>query len=191
MGGADKALLMLRGRTLIEHAVARASPQVGELLINANGDTSRFARLGLPIIADSIAGFLGPLAGILTGLEWMRANRPHARWLASFACDTPFFPADLVTSLIAAAEREQALSAIAASNGRQHNIFAVWNKNIKETADSILGKQALRKMEDFIQLLPHTSIEFPQARIDPFFNINSPEDLAHAEAMMAGEQPIR
>jgi molybdopterin-guanine dinucleotide biosynthesis protein A len=191
MGGADKALLMLRGRTLIEHAIARASPQVGELLINANGDVNRFAPLRLPIITDSIQGFLGPLAGILTGLEWMRENRPEMKWLASFACDTPFFPADLVMRLIAAAERERALTAVAASNGRQHNIFAVWSTDIAETPESVLGKQGLRKMEDFIERLPHTGVEFPTDPADPFFNINTPDDLAYAEALIAAEQPLR
>ena len=101
MGGADKAFLKLGGETLIARTIARAKPQVGELLINANGDPSRFADFGLPVIADSIGGFLGPLAGILSGLDWMRANRPKARWLATFACDCPFFPRDMVEALIA------------------------------------------------------------------------------------------
>ena len=94
MGGADKAFLKLGGETLIARAIARARPQAGELIINANGDLKRFEGLGCEIIADRIGGFLGPLAGILSGFEWMRRNRPNARWLASFACDCPFFPAD-------------------------------------------------------------------------------------------------
>src|SRR5258707_8694878 len=103
MGGADKAFLRLGGEPLIERAIARARPQTGELIINANGDLERFASLGCEIIPDRIGGFLGPLAGILSGFEWMRANHPTARWLAIFACDCPFFPTYMLEILIAEA----------------------------------------------------------------------------------------
>src|SRR5450755_704524 len=115
MGGADKALLMLGGETLMARTIARAKPQVGQLLINANGEASRFAAFGLPVIEDRIGGFLGPLAGILTGLEWIRTNHPDANWLATFSCDCPFFPRDLVEKLIAKAQSEKAAVAVAAS----------------------------------------------------------------------------
>src|SRR5215510_14706322 len=96
MGGGDKALLM--------RSIARAKPQVQHLILNANGDPARFGSYGLTVIADKVQGFLGPLAGILSALDWVRANRPNARWLASFACDTPFFPTDLVARLVKLAE---------------------------------------------------------------------------------------
>src|SRR5215510_14069166 len=108
MGGADKALLPLGGTTLIERAIARASVQVRDLIINANGDPKRFAHLGLPVVADSVGGFVGPLAGIFAAFEWMRANRPKARWLASFSCDCPFFPMDMVERLTTKARSEGA-----------------------------------------------------------------------------------
>src|SRR5256885_11227602 len=113
MGGADKAFLKLGGATLIARAIARARPQVDELIINASGDLSRFDSLGCQVIADRIGGFLGPLSGILSGFEWMRANRSDARWLASFACDCPFFPTDMVTRLIAEAQSHDVRSALA------------------------------------------------------------------------------
>jgi molybdenum cofactor guanylyltransferase len=191
MGGADKALLMLCGQTLIERAIDRARPQVGELLINAGGNLARFAKFGHTVIEDRMGGFLGPLAGILSGLEWMREQRPKAQWLASFACDTPFFPRDVVTRLIDEAKAERALVSIAASGGRRHNIFAVWSAGILESSQSVLGKQGLRKMDDFVARLRHKNVEFPIEPFDPFFNINTPGDLARAEALMAGEQTIR
>src|SRR5688572_31105985 len=107
MGGVDRALVLLGGTTLIERAIARASVQVPDVIINANGDPKRFAHLGLPVVPDPIGGFVGPIAGILAGFAWMRANRPKARWLASFSCDTPFFPVDMVERLIAEAQCER------------------------------------------------------------------------------------
>src|SRR5882762_5754529 len=139
MGGVDKAFLKLGGETLIERAIARARPQVDELIINANGDLKRFASLGCEVIPDRVDGFLGPLAGILSGFEWMRANHPNARWLASFACDCPFFPADMVRRLIAEAETRNMQIAIAASGERHHPVFAAWSASLAVTSESVLS----------------------------------------------------
>src|SRR5256885_3204424 len=149
MGGVGKAFLKLGGETLNERAFARARPQVDELIINANGDLRRFDALGCEVIADRIGGFLGPLDGILSGFEWMRANRPNARWLASFACDCPFFPMDMVARLIAKANSENAMVALAAGGDRHHPVFAVWSAALPITSQSVLRDQALRKMDDF------------------------------------------
>ena len=185
MGGADKALLMLGGETLITRAVARARPQVGQLLINANGDAARFADCGLQVVSDRIGGYLGPLAGILSGLEWIRTNNPHANWLATFSCDCPFFPRDIVERLIAKAHSENVAVAVAASNERDHPVFAVWRAALPVTAQSILVEQGLRKMGDFVALVPSTRVIFAAEPIDPFFNINTLDDLARAEILLA------
>jgi molybdopterin-guanine dinucleotide biosynthesis protein A len=185
MGGADKAFLKLRGETLIARAIARARPQADELIINANGDLKRFNGLGYEIIADRIGGFLGPLAGILSGFEWMRANRPSARWLASFACDCPFFPADMVKRLVAEAQVPDVQIAIAASGERHHPVFAVWSASLPVTSESVLRGEGLRKMDDFVARFPSTRVAFPSAPVDPFFNINTPDDLARAEELLS------
>lgn len=185
MGGVDKAFVMLGGRTLLAHAIERAGPQVDELLINANGDPSRFASFGREVIADSLPGFLGPLAGILTGLEWMKAHRPNADWLASFPCDTPFLPRDLVRRLIACAVAANTLTAVAASGGRRHGVCAVWSAKIADTPQSVLNGLNLRKMDDFIAHLPHAALAFSAEPLDPFLNVNAPDDLARAEAAIA------
>jgi len=182
MGGGDKALIPLAGTTLIERAVARASVQVEDLVINANGDPTRFAHLKLPVIADRVPGFVGPLAGILAALEWMRANRPKARWLASFACDCPFFPMDMVARLIEAARNARATVAVAESSGGQHHpVFAVWSANISATSDDVLVGGNFRKMDDWIATFPNVRARFAAEPIDPFLNINTPEELARAE----------
>jgi molybdopterin-guanine dinucleotide biosynthesis protein A len=180
----DKALVRLRGVTLLERTIERAAPQVGELLLNANGDPARFAGFGLPVIADEIEGFLGPLVGILTGLDWMKANRPETNWLASFACDTPFFPDDVVSRLIEKAENASSLVAIAESLGCRHPTFAVWSSKIEETAQSVLVEREFRKMDDFVESLPYASVKFAARPFDPFFNVNTLEDLSRAEALM-------
>jgi molybdenum cofactor guanylyltransferase len=181
MGGADKALIPLGGTTLIERAIARASVQVADLVINANGDLRRFASLGLPVVPDPVDGFVGPIAGILAGFEWMRRERPNARWLASFACDCPFFPMDMVERLTAKARSEGAKVAVAESGSQHHPVFAVWSAEISVTPEDVLVKQGLRKMDDFIATLPNVRVRFDTDPIDPFVNINTPEDLAHAE----------
>jgi len=185
MGGADKAFLKLGGETLIERAIARARPQVDELIINANGDLKRFDALGCEVIPDRIGGFLGPLAGILSGFEWMQANRSDARWLASFACDCPFFPTDMVQRLIAEAQSRDVQIAIAASGERHHPVFAVWSAKLPVTSESVLRGQGLRKMDDFVARFPSTSVVFPSAPVDPFLNINTQDDLARAEEILS------
>src|SRR5262245_51643855 len=120
MGGVDKALVSLGGTTLIERAIARASGQGADWISNANGEPKRFAHLGLPVVADPVDGFVGPIAGVLAGFAWMRANRSKARWLASFSCDTPFFPMDMVERLVAKARAERAQVAVAESGSRHH-----------------------------------------------------------------------
>jgi molybdopterin-guanine dinucleotide biosynthesis protein A len=181
MGGADKALIPLGGTTLIERAIARASVQVADLIINANGDPARFAHLGLAVVADRVPGFAGPLAGLLAAFEWMRANRPRARWLASFACDCPFFPMDMVARLIEKARRENARVAVAASGQQHHPVFAVWSAEITSTSEDVLVRGGFRKMDDFVAALPNVRVSFAADPIDPFLNINTPEQLARAE----------
>ena len=139
--------------------------------------------------------FSGPLAGILAGFEWMRTNRPQAQWLASFACDCPFFPPDMVERLIAKAAAENAAVAVAASGERHHPVFAVWSASIAATSDSVLKGRGLRKMDDFIALLASTRVRFPSDPIDPFFNINTPDDLERAEiaagGAIGGQPPLK
>ena len=126
MGGGDKCLRELGGRPILAHIVERAAPQVDALVLNANGDAARFADFGLPVAADVVEGYAGPLAGVLTGLDWVADNAPGAAWVASFACDAPFFPADMVARLLAAVEASGADLACAVSGGRAHPVFGLW-----------------------------------------------------------------
>jgi molybdopterin-guanine dinucleotide biosynthesis protein A len=182
MGG-DKALRPLGGVPLLARAIERALPQVATLAVSAHGDAARMAQFGLPLLADSVAGFLGPLAGILAGMDWAAAE--NYTDLASFACDAPFFPADLVARLVSARRRDGATIARASSARRAHPVFALWPVRLRDELRRALRDDGARKVEAWSANCTLTTVEFPALPFDPFFNINTPEDLATAERLLA------
>lgn len=183
MGGGDKCLRPLGGRPLLAHIVERARPQVSALVINANGDPARFASFGLPVVADTIAGFAGPLAGVLTGMEWAAAHRPEAAWLATFATDAPFFPRDLIARLHDAVARENADMACARSGGQDHPVFGLWPVRLAADLRRAM-EEGVRKVDLWTARHKLAVAEFAAAPFDPFFNANRPEDLAEAERIL-------
>jgi molybdopterin-guanine dinucleotide biosynthesis protein A len=185
MGGGDKCLRPIGGRPLLAHIVERVRPQVETLVLNANGDPARFASFGLPVAADVVEGFAGPLAGVLTGMEWAQQNAPHCRWLASFASDAPFVPRDLVARLHAAVTAEGADLACAASGGRAHPVFGLWRIDLAADLRRALVEERIFKVDRWTARYRLVQVDFPADRVDPFFNANSPEDLAEAERMLA------
>lgn len=193
MGGGDKTLLSLGGRPLLDHVVARLSPQVGPLALSANGDPTRFAALGLPILADTVEGYAGPLAGILTGLEWAAANTA-CKSLVTAAGDTPFLPADLVARLAEAAAGRPRSIAVASSGGRRHPTFALWPLGLRQALRHFLVDEDNRRVSAFIERHDFIEVEFPLLaaggdEIDPFFNINVADDLAVAERLLQSIGP--
>lgn len=189
MGGGDKTLRPLAGRTVLAHVVERAAPQVERLVLNANGDPARFAGFGLPVVPDVVDGFAGPLAGILTGLDWAAANLPDAAWVASFATDAPFLPGDLVVRLLAAVERDGADLACAASGGRDHPVFGLWPVGLRHELRRALVEDGERKIDRWTGRYRISRVIWPDAPVDPFFNVNRPEDLAVADRLLAGDGP--
>lgn len=185
MGGGDKPLLSLDGRPLIAHTIARLAPQCAQLAINANGDPARFAVFGLPVVADSVAGFAGPLAGVLAGMDYAVAHWPQAQWLLSAPADTPFPPADLVLRLRAACESAGASIAVAASGGRTHHAIALWDLSLREDLRAALTRDEERKVSAFIARHTNVTVDWPIAPYDPFFNVNRPEDIPRAAAIAA------
>ena len=188
MGGGDKCLETLGGETLLSRAVARARPQVGPLLLNANGDPDRFSDYGLPVAADVVEGFHGPLAGVLTGMDWAAERAPTIRWVATFATDAPFFPLDLVERFLAAAEEAAADLVCARSAGRTHPVFGLWPVAFAGALRSALVEEGLRKIDAWTARHRLVEVSFPAGPFDPFFNLNSPEDLAEA-ARLVGARP--
>ena len=183
MGGGDKGLRRLAGRPLMDHVVERARPQVARLLINAGGDAARFDAYGLPVVADVVDGFAGPLAGVLTGLEWAAAQAPGLPWVATFATDAPFLPTDLVERLLSAAVSTASDLACATSHGRAHPVFGLWPVAIKDDLRRALINEDVRKIDAFTARHRMIHVDFPVGELDPFFNVNTPEDLAEAEKL--------
>jgi molybdenum cofactor guanylyltransferase len=182
MGGGDKNLRMLGGKPMLAHVIERAKPQVDVLVLNANGAPQRFAAFGLPIIADSITGFAGPLAGVLAGLDWAATYLPEAELVASFATDAPFFPRDLVRRLAVALEAGGFDLACAQSNGQVHPVFALWPVALREALREALAG-GLRKVDLWTARYKLVEVEFAAEPVDPFFNANRPEDLAEAQRL--------
>ncbi|MDA8231751.1 MAG: molybdenum cofactor guanylyltransferase MobA [Magnetospirillum sp.] len=186
MGGRDKALIDVGGRPLLERVIERARPQVAALVLNANGDPRRFAAHGLPLVADAIGGHAGPLAGILAGLEWLRDNRPGMTWMASFAADTPLLPADLVTRLEAAVRAEGADIACAESGGEIHPVFALWPVRLAGDLRRALVDEDVRGVGRWMHRHRVARAVWPAGENDPFFNVNTPDDVERLGRMLAG-----
>ena len=187
MGGGDKALRTLGGRSILDRVIARAAPQVEILALNANGDSARFAETGLPVVPDSVEGFPGPLAGVLAGLEWARDRAPECTHVASFACDAPFLPEDLVERLWRAVEEDDAEIASARSGGREHPVFALWPVALADRLRSAVVEEEIRKVDVWTARYRLAHAEFSAVPVDPFFNVNRPEDIAEAEAALTAQ----
>jgi molybdopterin-guanine dinucleotide biosynthesis protein A len=180
MGGGDKGLIRLGGRLVLDHVLDRLKPQVSQVMLNANGDPTRFAHYGLPVVPDSVEGFAGPLAGVLAGLEWARDNT-QAEWVATAATDTPFFPVDFVTRMLAAIEAAGADMACAASDGRHHPVFGLWPVRLAADLRHALVEEDVRKVDLWTARHKLVAVEFATQPHDPFFNVNRPEDVEEAE----------
>lgn len=186
MGGGDKPLLELGGRPILAQAVERLRPQCAALVLNANGDPARFSAFGLPVVADSVAGFAGPLAGVLAGMDYAAAHWPDVTDILSAPADTPFLPSDLVARLHAAREAAGARIAVAASGGRVHHAVALWPMALRDALCRALVEEDVRKVSAFIERHANVSVDWPMEPYDPFFNVNRPEDVARAEEIIAG-----
>lgn len=185
MGGGDKALRAIGGKTVLARVIERARPQVSALMLNANGDPARFGGCGLPVRADLVQGYVGPLAGILTGMAWARETLPTCHWLASFACDAPFLPTDLVRRLLAAVHGKVADMACAKSGGQSHPVFGLWPVALQDELRRTLVEEGVRKVDIWTARYRLVEVDFSCDPIDPFFNANRPEDLATAESHLA------
>ncbi len=190
MGGGDKCLQALAGRPVLAHIIERAQGQVTALALNANGDAARFAAFGLPVVADSVPGFAGPLAGVLAGLDWAAASVPDCTHVASFAGDAPFLPRDLVARLWAAIADGRHDLACAASAGRAHPVFGLWPVALRDELRRAMVEEGMRKVDVWTARYALVAVDFAAAPVDPFFNANRPEDLAEAERLAAALRPV-
>ncbi len=185
MGGGDKTLHRLAGRPILDHVIARIRPQVHVTALNANGDPARFAAWDLPVIQDSIAGFPGPLAGIHAGMEWAAKNFPGIIDILSIPADLPFLPPNLAAELEKARTAKGADIAVALSGSQIHPTVALWPVRLAAALGQAIVVEDIRKVTEFANRYTLAVAEFPVDGVDPFHNINSPDDLAQAETLAA------
>ena len=185
MGGGDKARIKIGGASILQRVLACLVPQCRRLIINANGDAARFADTGLPVVADSVPDFAGPLAGILAGLDWAAASAPDIKWLVSAPGDCPFLPKDLVTRLHEARATANVPLACARSGEWRHPVVGLWPVKLREDLRHALVGENLHKIELWTARHGIAIAEWPTIPFDPFFNVNTPKDAAQAEAIAA------
>lgn len=185
MGGGDKPMKTIGGRTILERVITRLAPQCDGLILNANGDPARFAAFGLPVVADTVEGFAGPLAGVLTALDWAAEHRPDVEWVLSAATDCPFLPRDLVARLQRARIAEDAQLAVAASGDQTHPVIGLWNVALRGDLRHALVVEDMRKIDRWTARYKLATVTWPDKPIDPFFNANTVEDVAKAEQLAA------
>jgi molybdenum cofactor guanylyltransferase len=180
MGGGDKARIRIGGATILERVLGRLEPQCSRVVINANGDPARFADTGLPVVVDSVPDFAGPLAGILAGLDWAAANVPNLAWLVSVPGDCPFLPKDLLVRLHEARLAAGTPLACARSGEWRHPVVGLWPVALREDLRRALVEDGLRKIELWTERHGVALADWPDTPVDPFFNVNTPEDAARA-----------
>jgi molybdenum cofactor guanylyltransferase len=183
MGGGDKPMRQIGGRTILERVIARLTPQCDGLILNANGDPARFAAFGLPVIPDSVADFPGPLAGILAALDWVAANRPEVSLVLSAAADCPFLPRDLVSRLSRALAEQNAQLAVAVSDGQSHPVIGLWSVALREQLRHALVIEDVRKIDRWTARYKLATVTWPTEPLDPFFNANTMDDIAEADRL--------
>jgi molybdopterin-guanine dinucleotide biosynthesis protein A len=193
MGGGDKGLIDLAGRPMLARVIERVAPQCGRLVINANGDPARFAAFGLDVVADTVPGFVGPLAGVLAGMRWSRENVAGAPAVLTVSTDAPFLPLDLGRRLAEALARRPGAIALARSAGELHPVIGLWPVALADDLERALN-DGVRKVLHWTDRHGTLGVDFDVldiagARVDPFYNANTPEELAEARRLL--EVPVR
>jgi len=181
--GKDKIFLELNNKKLIEHTIDKVKKYLKEVIIITNQDNEFFSKNNLTTVKDCIEGQLGPLVGILTAMKWAKENLNKCSWIATFPCDTPFFPESIIKSFIEESEKKESLILCASSHGRKHNIFGLWSLDLYDKLKDDLINKKVRKVQDWTEKNKIKNLEFEFKDYDPFFNINTKEDLEFAKQL--------
>jgi molybdopterin-guanine dinucleotide biosynthesis protein A len=180
MGGGDKSLMDIGGRTMLDLILGRLTPQVTNIVLNANGDPGRFARYKRPVVADPVGDYAGPLAGILAGMAYAQAERPDLTHVVSVAGDTPFFPTSLVSRFLTSVPADRPVIALASSAEKLHPVFGLWPVSLGDDLRDWLQSGKTGKVLAFVDCYDSVEVAFdpdPVSDLDPFFNANTPDDL--------------
>jgi molybdopterin-guanine dinucleotide biosynthesis protein A len=190
MGGGDKGLRIVGSESILARVIMRLANQCDGLILNANGDPARFAETGLTVVADDVPGFAGPLAGILAALDWAAAHRPHLAWVASAATDSPFLPRNLVAGLHRARAEAGTTLACARSAGQAHPVIGLWPVALRNDLRHALTVEHIHRIDRWTARHGIAHADWPVTPADPFFNANTPEELAEAEALLAAHPTL-
>ena len=182
--GKDKVLLELNNKKLIEHTIDKVKKYLTQVIIITNQDNEFFSKNNLITVKDCIEGQLGPLVGILTAMQWAKESPEKYSWIATFPCDTPFFPESIVKSFIKESKKKESLLLSASSHGRKHNIFGLWSLDLYDKLKNDLVNKKIRKVQDWTEKNKIKNLEFKFKDYDPFFNINTKEDLERAKQLI-------
>lgn len=187
MEGPEKSLLEMNGKTLVGRVAEKLKQQTPQIILNANGDPSRFSNLGLEVQQDTVEGFAGPLAGVLAGMRWAQKNS-NVSHIITAAADTPFFPKSYVKEMRDTARQDNAEIALASSNGRRHPVFGLWPVKLADELQHFLVVEENRKVMLFVERYTNCMVTFENNKndIDPFFNVNTPDDMLKAEEYSLG-----
>ena len=181
--GKDKLFLELNNKKLIEYTIDKVKKYLKKIIIITNRDNEFFSKNNLTTVKDCIEGQLGPLVGILTAMKWAKENLSKCSWIATFPCDTPFFPESIIKSFIEESKKKESLILCASSHGRKHNIFGLWSLDLYDKLENDLINKKIRKVQDWTEKNKIKNLEFKFIDYDPFFNINTEEDLAFAKKL--------
>ena len=181
--GKDKLFLEFNNKKLIEHTIDKVKKYLKNVIIITNQDNEFFSKNNLITVKDCIEGQLGPLVGILTAMKWAKENLSKCSWIATFPCDTPFFPAKIIESFIEESEKKESLILCASSHGRKHNIFGLWSLDLYDKLKDDLINKKVRKVQDWTEKNKIKNLEFTFKDYDPFFNINTEKDLEFAKKL--------
>ena len=181
--GKDKLFLELNNKKLIEHTIDKVKKYLKKIIIITNQDNEFFFKNNLTTVKDCIEGQLGPLVGILTAMKWAKENLSKCSWIATFPCDTPFFPESIIKSFIEESKKKESLILCASSHGRKHNIFGLWSLDLYDKLENDLINKKIRKVQDWTEKNKIKNLEFKFKDYDPFFNINTEEDLEFAKKL--------
>jgi len=181
--GKDKLFLELNNKKLIEYTIDKVKKYLKKVIIITNQDNEFFSKNNLITVKDCIEGQLGPLVGILTAMKWAKENLSNCSWIATFPCDTPFFPDSVIKSFIRESKKKESLILCASSHGRKHNIFGLWSLDLYDKLEDDLINKKVRKVQDWTEKNKIKNLEFKFKDYDPFFNINSEEDLEFAKKL--------
>ena len=186
--GKDKLFLELNNKMLIEHTINKVEKYLKDIIIITNQKNEYFSKKNLTIVEDCIEGQLGPLVGILTAMKWAKENLKKCSWIATFPCDTPFFPETIIKKFIEKSKKKDSLLLCASSHGRKHNIFGLWSLDLYEKLRDDLINNKIRKVQDWTEKHKITNVEFDFKEYDPFFNINTLDDLETAKKIVKNEK---